>query len=50
VTGNIHFNTAYSEIFEHILPENEIFEISIWTEPNDEIIQVWLTNPEKYES
>ncbi|GAB1347335.1 NADAR family protein [Cloacibacterium normanense] len=50
VTGNIHFNAAYSETFEYNLPENEIFDISIWTEPNDEIVQVWPANPGKYES
>lgn len=49
VKVNIHFNAAYSEMFECLLPENEIFEISIWTEPNTDLIQVWPANPEKYE-
>lgn len=46
VKGTIHFDAAYSEGFEFVLRADTEFVISIWTEPVDEYIQVWLVHPD----
>lgn len=50
VTGTIHFDKPVSSGFDFDLPADEDFKISMWTEPTDKYIQVWLLDPKKYES
>jgi N-glycosidase YbiA len=50
VKGTIHFDKPLSLGFDFDLPFGEDFKISIWTDPTDKLIQVWLLDPKKYES
>ena len=50
VTGTIHFNNPTSLGFDFVLPLDEDFKVSTWTDPTDNFIQVWLLDPKKYES
>ncbi|MBB6460131.1 NADAR family protein [Flammeovirga kamogawensis] len=46
----IHFETAYTEYVKFTLPNGELFTISFFSDPLDNMIQVWLNESKKYES
>lgn len=49
VNATIHYGTSHSKGFEFTLPQATEFIISIWTEPVNEYIQIWLLKPELFE-
>jgi hypothetical protein len=48
ISGTIHFNKPSSEGFEFDLPEGTDFIVSYWTEPSDNVIQVWPIDSEQF--
>ncbi|NRB63767.1 MAG: NADAR family protein [Saprospiraceae bacterium] len=48
VKGTIHFDKPYSQGFEFDLPKGTDYIISYWTEPSDNIIQIWPIDSEKF--
>jgi len=49
VQGTIHFDKPVSDSFEFEIPSGEEFRVSVWTEPFDNFIQIWLLNSKVYE-
>ena len=46
----MHFDKPVSLAFDFELPVNETFHISLFADPREQSLQVWLHNPTKHES